>query len=144
MNLRPMSLKDQKSKTGASEKSLYLLGWILLAACICFYYLITNTAVFQNMPCIFRLATGFYCPGCGATRALYLLCHGQIPESFLYFPAVPYGAAMYLWFMVSHTAEYLSKGRLPIGLAYRNLYLYAALILILGNWVIKNLLLIFF
>ena len=32
-------------------------------------------------PCPFRIVTGFYCPGCGSTRALYLLLHGHIIEA---------------------------------------------------------------
>jgi hypothetical protein len=28
-------------------------------------------------PCLFHRGTGFYCPGCGATRALYSLLHGN-------------------------------------------------------------------
>jgi len=33
-------------------------------------------------PCPFRALTGFYCPGCGSTRMLYLLLHGQPREAF--------------------------------------------------------------
>lgn len=29
-------------------------------------------------PCTFHAATGWYCPGCGGTRALYSLMHGDI------------------------------------------------------------------
>ena len=29
-------------------------------------------------PCIFHSLTGLYCPGCGATRALHHLLHGEI------------------------------------------------------------------
>jgi hypothetical protein len=29
-------------------------------------------------PCVFEKLTGLYCPGCGATRALHALVHGDI------------------------------------------------------------------
>lgn len=61
-------------------------------------------------------------------------------KSFLYHPVVPYAAAVYLWFMVSHTIEYLSKGRIPIGMRYTDKYLYVALGIILVQWIIKNVL----
>ena len=30
-----------------------------------------------GMPCLFRTLTGWQCPGCGMTRAAYLLMHGH-------------------------------------------------------------------
>lgn len=29
-------------------------------------------------PCLFHALTGLYCPGCGVTRALHALLHGQV------------------------------------------------------------------
>ena len=37
-----------------------------------------------NFPCLFHLVTGYYCPGCGGTRAIASLLHGQLFRSFLY------------------------------------------------------------
>ncbi|MCL6713436.1 DUF2752 domain-containing protein [Pseudomonas sp. R2.Fl] len=34
------------------------------------------------LPCIFRELTGFYCIGCGLTRALHALVHGDIVRAF--------------------------------------------------------------
>lgn len=33
-------------------------------------------------PCPSRWLTGLYCPGCGATRALHALLHGNIEKAF--------------------------------------------------------------
>jgi Protein of unknown function (DUF2752) len=33
-------------------------------------------------PCPFRFCTGLYCPGCGTTRALHALLHGNVVEAF--------------------------------------------------------------
>ena len=49
------------------------------------------------MPCLFRLLTGFYCPGCGGTRALWALLSGHPLLSFLYHPLVPYSALTAVW-----------------------------------------------
>ncbi|ABA87631.2 hypothetical protein Pcar_0371 [Syntrophotalea carbinolica DSM 2380] len=35
-------------------------------------------------PCPFRSLTGWYCPGCGSTRALHHLLHGRIGAAFGY------------------------------------------------------------
>ena len=32
--------------------------------------------------CVFHTLTGWYCPGCGATRALHALLHGNIAAAF--------------------------------------------------------------
>lgn len=33
-------------------------------------------------PCAFRELTGFYCVGCGMTRMLHALAHGDVPRAF--------------------------------------------------------------
>lgn len=46
-----------------------------------------------HMPCIFHLLTGWYCPGCGGTRAVKYLLQGKLLLSFQYHPLVLYMAA---------------------------------------------------
>ena len=93
-----------------------------------------------NIPliCVFHEVTGLYCPGCGGTRAFRLLLSGHILQSFLYHPAVVLTAVLYVWFMVSHTAEILSKGRLKIGLPYTDKFLYLEVVVIIFQCIIKN------
>ncbi len=130
------------NKTSSQQKRLYILGWFLLAGCIFFYFLLTHVPSIRQIPCWFRLATGLYCPGCGATRAFVLLCHGKILASLAYSPVILYGAVLYLWFMISNSIELLTEGRMAIGMKYRNVYLYIGIVLILGSWIVKNLLLV--
>ena len=33
-------------------------------------------------PCMFRALTGWYCIGCGMTRMLHALAHGDVPRAF--------------------------------------------------------------
>ncbi|HEY4583873.1 MAG TPA: DUF2752 domain-containing protein [Lysobacter sp.] len=33
------------------------------------------------LPCLFRMATGLHCPGCGLTRMLHALVHGDIARA---------------------------------------------------------------
>lgn len=37
-----------------------------------------------RIPCLFHLATGLYCPGCGTTRALTALTAGDLNAAFNY------------------------------------------------------------
>lgn len=54
------------------EKSLYILGWMLLGAAAVLAG-VTKGFPMQmkifSLPCIFWELTGYYCPGCGGTRA---------------------------------------------------------------------------
>lgn len=47
-------------------------------------------------PCLFRALTGLQCPGCGTTRALHHLLHGDVAGAFrlnaMLFAVVPFGA----------------------------------------------------
>ena len=52
------------------------------------------------MPCFFHELTGFYCPGCGGTRAFLALITGHPIISFLYNPAVIYAAGVLLFYAV--------------------------------------------
>lgn len=36
------------------------------------------------IPCIFKLITGFYCPGCGITRAILSILKGDVYQAFRY------------------------------------------------------------
>lgn len=92
-------------------------------------------------PCALHALTGYYCPGCGGTRAVYALLHGHVLRAFFYHPVVPYGTAVCGWFLLSQTIARLSRGRIAIGMHYRDLYLWIALFLILLNWLVKNLVL---
>jgi hypothetical protein len=35
-------------------------------------------------PCVFHELTGFHCPGCGATRCLHALLHGELRQAVAY------------------------------------------------------------
>lgn len=125
------------------EKSLYILGWMLLGAAAVLAG-VTKGFPMQmkifSLPCIFWELTGYYCPGCGGTRACAALFRGEIVRSFLCHPVVVYTAVVFAWYMISHTIEYLTRGRLAVGMRYRDLYLYLASAIILIQWVVRNLL----
>lgn len=58
------------------------------------------TVVPLQMPCIFHTVTGYYCPGCGATRALIALLDGHLVESVKYNPIILLAALVWLaWFL---------------------------------------------
>ena len=122
----------------------YITGWIcialflLLAVAYKYGYL---HFLFPSTGCTLHNLTGYYCPGCGGTRAVYALLHGHILRSLFYHPIVVYTAVFAGWFMLSQTIEKASRGRFAIGMHYRDLYLWIALFLVVVNCLIKNLVL---
>lgn len=139
------------------EQNLYIGGLYLFcigtALFMIFHALPDAVARKLLYPCAFHMVTGFYCPGCGGTRAVEALFAGKILLSFFYHPIVPYSVVLYLWFMISHTVEillrYISKKTFPahkekswyarkIGMRYRNIYLYLALAIVIINTAVKD------
>lgn len=57
-----------------------VLGMVLGVA----FILLTLTLMKSPIPCTFYKVTGYYCPGCGGTRALTSLLKGEIRQSFRY------------------------------------------------------------
>ena len=129
-----------KKQTGL-EHQLYIIGLCLLLAAplivIAYHYLRARLPILA-MPCLLYTFTGYYCPGCGGTRAVYALLHLQLWRSFCYHPLVPYGAAVYLWFMISHTIEKLSRHRLRIGMKWNPAWLWIALVILVLNVLVKD------
>ena len=41
------------------------------------------------LPCLFRELSGWYCPGCGTTRALHALAHGDLAGVWAMNPLLP-------------------------------------------------------
>ena len=55
----------------------------------------------HQLPCIYKLATGHDCPGCGMQRAIILLLRGNLIESVkMYPPLIP--VLIMLGFLVAH------------------------------------------
>ena len=125
------------------HKLFYIIGWVCI--CVLTVLLIIWKAGFLSgitiPPCTLRSITGYYCPGCGGTRAVRFLLQGRVLKSLYYHPIVVYTAVFGSWFMISQTIQRLSKGKIAIGMHYRDIYLWIALGLVLANCLIKNLVL---
>lgn len=139
--------KKRMQKQTTIEVQLYMVGICLLLAApfilIVYRYLRIRLPILA-IPCLLRTFTGYYCPGCGGTRAVYALLHLQLWRSFGYHPMVPYVAAVYVWFMVSQTIEKISHHKLRIGMKWNPVWLWIALVILLVNVLVKDGALFFF
>ena len=93
-----------------------------------------------RIPCLFHELTGFYCPGCGGTRAVLALLAGHPVLSFLYHPLVPYCALVALVFAVSYAIYWKTKDP-RFRLYLSDTYVHVGLGIIDVNFLVKNYLL---
>ena len=72
-------------KARLTRQEMLALGLLLLAtvtACAVVLRFPPGSPGAQRLPkCLFHEWTGLYCPGCGGTRALYALLHGDLKTS---------------------------------------------------------------
>ena len=140
-NIISMKISNILRTDKTLDFSFYIIGWVCLILALVLglawrsgYFL----WIFPPDGCVLHNLTGYYCPGCGGTRAIHALLHGHIVRSFFYHPIVVYTAVFFGWFMLSQTIEKASRGRFAIGMHYRDIYLWIALAIVLLNWLVKN------
>ena len=125
-----------------SDRTIFYIGLaagILLAAGWFIY-----RRYFENLimgECAFKRATGFYCPGCGGTRAVDSLLSGHFIRAFIYHPFVPYCLIMWILYEGSHLFEILHVPHIK-GMKFRTAYMWIGLGILFLNWIVKNVLLI--
>lgn len=88
-------------------------------------------------PCSFYEKFGYYCPGCGGTRAVLALLSGKVIDSLCYHPFVLYAAVSYTVYMGSHILEILTSGCIK-GINFNPIWFYAGMILIVIQCLGKN------
>ena len=122
------------------EKRLYKAGLLTGAVVILLLCIIKvmHIDILHIIRCSFHALTGLYCPGCGGTRAVYWLLKGNVAYSLHYHSIVLYGAVLYVWYMLSNTVQYVSRGRITIGMKYRPVYGKIAVVLLVVNTIWKN------
>lgn len=112
---------------------------VVILSGVVLYWL--DPAQYVFMPkCIFRMLTGWDCPGCGLQRAVHALLHGRFWEAVQYnyflLLGIPYVlAVMYMeWFTSGEKHLRLRR------VLYHRYVLYAYVMLYLAWWVLRNVL----
>jgi hypothetical protein len=66
--------------TAISLKAAVLVAFVISLTAILFFFDPTRVGIFPVCP--LHQYTGWWCPGCGTTRALHQLLHGNLREAF--------------------------------------------------------------
>lgn len=123
------------------EDILYRTGLIALAVgCVVVsLYFGVILKHFEMPPCVFSTYLQTYCPGCGGTRAVEALLHGRILESVWCHPIVLYTVIVFGGFMLTQSLERLGVRHVR-GWRFHDWHLYGAVVLLICNFLLKNLL----
>lgn len=129
------------------KKNLYILiflnlSLLLFAVAYTVYFKLSEGSDYA-IECVFKKTFGIYCPGCGATRALYNLLSFNLLKSFILYPPVlisaliifDYDARLFITLVKKNTSitdrfKYYTFLLIPIS--------------IILTFVIRNILFIFF
>jgi hypothetical protein len=92
--------------------------------------------------CVLYETTGYYCPGCGGTRAVDALLRGHWWKSLFFHPVVVYTTVILIVYSISHTLNIITREKVP-ALMFKPGYFYVMIGIILLQWIIKNAILFF-
>lgn len=113
---------------------------LVVAAGIAYIFVIDPTqAGSPTVPCLFHRMTGLYCVGCGNTRALHALVHGEILEMFGYNILFPFVVVILAWCYIVGLTTLLWRRRilwLPEGISNRTLVIVFTVVILFA--VLRN------
>jgi hypothetical protein len=135
-------MKGKMNKSKSLEDRLYWIGvWLFLLSAVSFavYYYLQSTGRITFF-CFWDRFFHIYCPGCGGTRAIEALVHGDILMSLWYHPLVIYATVIFVIFMGSQTFARVTRFRYTKGIRFHNWFLYVALGILVLQFLEKNLL----
>lgn len=89
--------------------------------------------------CPFLVATGYRCPGCGSSRAIHSISHGDIVASWHYNPALLPAVFLIVLLLIAGMLKQKSKfwGRVHIFLS-KPVFIYALGASIMLWWLLRN------
>ncbi len=93
-------MEDKGKKKLVWTILLHAMGFVVLVGFVSAVYLTEGFGQYRVGYCRIHEMFGFYCPGCGGTRAVFYLLRGQFVRSFLAYPAVPLTSLLILYWDV--------------------------------------------
>jgi hypothetical protein len=114
-----------------------LLVWLTLALGATYLFIFEPGKSGFFPACPFRALTGFTCPGCGSTRGLHRLLHGDVVAAFEFNPLMVLSLPFLIYALLRYTNAAV-RGR-PINTNHLNAkYIWGLLVVILSFWVYRN------
>lgn len=116
---------------------LLITGSIGLGILLVLVYLVINKYIY--IPCLFHQITGWYCPGCGITRAVVSLINGDIIRSTQFNILLPILLVLGIYYLIVFSYRYIKTGEmLKLTEFYPRKIILVLLIIALGYGVLRN------
>jgi len=119
------------------RRSTVLAIWSLLLAGAAYLFLFEPGKTGFFPVCLFRLCTGFTCPGCGSTRAMHQLLHGHVVAAFMLNPLFLLAIPFLLYALVRYSVVVM-RGGVPRQNMLPASFIYALFFVILSFWIFRN------
>jgi hypothetical protein len=113
------------------------LVWFTMAAAAVYLFIFEPGKTGFFPVCPFRALTGFTCPGCGSTRALHHLLHGDLVGAFKLNPFMMLLLPFLFFAFVRHT-DAVMRGRPIMGNQLNAKYIWALFTVVLFFWAFRN------
>ena len=113
------------------------LIWLTLAVGSTYLFIFDPGKSGIFLVCPFFALSGFACPGCGTTRGLHCLLHGDVVGAFQFNPLMMVMLPFLLYALVRHTNAVMR--RLPIrGNQLNARYIWLLFFVVLSFWIVRN------
>lgn len=119
------------------RRSTVIIIWLLLLAGAAYLFVFEPGKTGFFPACPFRLLTGFTCPGCGTTRALHEILHGDFAAAFVLNPVLLL-AIPFLVFALLRYSVIVMRGGVPRPNALPAPFIYVIFVVIVSFWIFRN------
>lgn len=111
--------------------------WLMIGAATVYLFIFEpgKSGFFLNCP--FRMLTGFSCPGCGSTRGLHRLLHGDILGAFQFNPMMFLLLPILLFALVRHTIAVFGN-RTFKGNQVNPAFIWMFFVVVMSFWIFRN------
>ena len=120
-----------------NTRLLAAFSWLTLAVAGVYLFLFEPGKSGFFPVCPFRVVTGFACPGCGSTRAMHALVHGDVVSAFKFNPLLVLSLPFLLYAFVRFTNDAI-LGRQLKGHRLDAKYIWTIFGVVLFFWIFRN------
>ena len=121
----------------SNRRVMAMLIWLTIAAAGVYLYIFEPGKSGYFPFCPFRALTGLNCPGCGTTRSLHQLLHGNLTSAFKLNPLLIIALPFLFWALARYTNSAIAGGP-PRTANLKPQYVWPIVGLVICFWIFRN------